>query len=207
VDEIRELVRINLDPLPHAHEGAEPARGDFDLNPHLKSSEFDGKSLKAAAVLVPLVVRPQGLSVLLTERSEHMPSHAGQVSFPGGRVQEEDASPVATALRETHEEVGVSADFIEPVGKLEFYQTGTGFRISPIVAFVRPGFGVVIDPSEVKEVFEAPFDFLMNPENHERHNAVWRGQRREYYAMPYDGHYIWGATAGILVNLYDRLFR
>ena len=117
-----------------------------------------------------------------------------------------DASPVDTALRETHEEVGIAADYISPIGALDTYETGTGFCILPIVGTIAPGFTVTPEPAEVEEVFEVPLSFLMNPKNHERHRAHFKGAAREYYAMPYDGHYIWGATAGMIVNLYERLY-
>ena len=156
--------------------------------------------------MVPIVLYPDGARVLLTERPEHLTSHAGQVAFPGGRVEDHDDSVIAAALREAEEEIGLHSDFITVRGTLDIYRTGTGYRITPVVGVVRPGFVLKLDPGEVAEAFEVPLAFLMNPANHERHSSVWQGKERFYYAMPYDGHYIWGATAGMLVSLYDKLF-
>lgn len=162
--------------------------------------------LRDAAVLVPIVDRPEGLTVVLTKRADHLNSHAGQVSFPGGRVEESDGSAAAAALRETEEEIGLSRDFITIKGELERYRTGTGFSIRPVVGFVETGFTLDVHEGEVAAVFEVPLDFLMDPKNHLRHSAVWKGRRREYYAMPYGEYYIWGATAGMLVNFYTRIY-
>lgn len=164
------------------------------------------QALRDAAVLVPIVDRPTGLTVVLTKRADHLNAHAGQVAFPGGRIEDSDGSAEAAALRETEEEIGLSRDFITIKGELERYRTGTGFSIQPIVGFVEPGFKLDVHAGEVAEVFEVPFDFLMDPENHLRHSAVWQGKRREYYAMPYGDYYIWGATAGMLVNFYKRVY-
>jgi 8-oxo-dGTP pyrophosphatase MutT (NUDIX family) len=165
-----------------------------------------GRVLKDAAVLVPIVDRPGGLTVVLTKRADHLNSHAGQVSFPGGRAEEVDGSAEETALRETEEEIGLSREFISIMGGLDLYETGTGFSIQPIVGLVREGFCLTVDKGEVAEAFEVPLDFLMDPKNHLRHSAVWQGKRREYYAMPYGNYYIWGATAGMLVNFYKRVY-
>lgn len=162
--------------------------------------------LRDAAVLVPIVNRPDGLTVVLTKRADHLNSHAGQVSFPGGRVEESDGSSAAAALRETEEEIGLSRKFITIKGELDRYRTGTGFSIQPVVGFVEPGFTLDVHAGEVAAVFEVPLDFLMDPKNHLRHSAVWKGRRREYYAMPYGEYYIWGATAGMLVNFYKRIY-
>jgi 8-oxo-dGTP pyrophosphatase MutT (NUDIX family) len=134
-----------------------------------------------------------------------MPSHPGQISFPGGKLEAGDATPVACALREAREEIGLPPANVEPLGFLDSYRTGTGFQISPVVGLVRPQFQAVLDPREVLEVFEVPLAFLMNPANHQRASREWRGRQRFFYAMPYQGRYIWGATAGILKNLYERL--
>lgn len=166
----------------------------------------DKQVLRDAAVLVPIVDRPDGLTVVLTKRADHLNAHAGQVAFPGGRVEDSDGSAAAAALRETEEEIGLSRDYITIKGELERYRTGTGFSIQPVVGFVEPGFTLDIHAGEVAEVFEVPLDFLMDPENHLRHSAVWQGKRREYYAMPYGDYYIWGATAGMLVNFYKRIY-
>jgi 8-oxo-dGTP pyrophosphatase MutT (NUDIX family) len=160
---------------------------------------------RPAAVLVPIMLRP-ALTVLLTQRSNDMPSHPGQISFPGGKVDECDASPLACALREAGEETGLMPEFVEPLGYLDSYRTGTGFQITPVVAFVRPGFPVTLDEREVLEMFEVPLSFLMNEANHQKAAREWRGRQRSFYAMPYEGRYIWGATAGMLKNMHQRLF-
>ncbi len=161
---------------------------------------------RAAAVLVPLVPRAGGLSVLLTERQPHLRSHAGQVAFPGGRIDDTDHGPVAAALRETEEETGIAPGFVEPLGFLDTYLTSTNFRVMPVVGLLRPGFTVTPHEAEVAAVFEVPLSFLMNPAHHERHARDWQGKLRHYYAMPWDGHYIWGATAGMIRNLYSLLY-
>ena len=178
---------------------------DWDLNPEFKDDLAVMAPPRAAAVLVPIVLRPQ-LTVLLTQRSHDLPSHPGQISFPGGKMEPTDASAVACALREAHEEIGLEASFVEPLGFLDSYRTGTGFEINPVVAFVAPGFTPTLDPGEVVEIFEVPLSFLMNEANHQRDSREWRGRRRDFYAMPYDGRYIWGATAGMLKNMHTRLF-
>jgi 8-oxo-dGTP pyrophosphatase MutT (NUDIX family) len=195
---------LSSDPLLSAR----PRIGDRDLNPDWQeeAARQSIPALRDAAVLVPLIDRPDGLQLLLTRRSADLPSHAGQVSFPGGRVQDGDASIADTALRETEEEVGLSRRFVEVQGYMEPYETGTGFAIQPVVAIVRAGFDLKPDPREVAEAFEVPFSFVMDPANHQRHHAVWQGRKREYYAMPYGRHYIWGATAGMLVALHRRLY-
>ena len=180
-------------------------RGDYDLNPAWRDSVAADRALRPAAVLVPIIERAAGLRVLFTRRADHLPAHPGQVSFPGGRADAGDADAVATALRETEEEVGLSRDFVAIAGVLDPYETGTGFSIMPIVGFVREGFELKADASEVAEIFEVPLRFLMDPTNHERHMRVWQGRERHFYAMTFDGHYIWGATAGMLINLYERL--
>jgi 8-oxo-dGTP pyrophosphatase MutT (NUDIX family) len=196
--------RLSTEPVS----GREPQIDDRDLNPDWQDevARTGRPKLRDAAVLVPLVERHDGLNVLLTRRSDALPSHAGQVSFPGGRVQDEDRGFADTALRETEEEVGLSRGFVSIAGFFEPYETGTGFAIQPVVGFVRPGFDLKPDPREVAEAFEVPFDFLMDPANHQLHHAVWQGRKRSYYAMPYGRHYIWGATAGMLVALRRRLF-
>lgn len=184
-----------------------PPTGDFDLNPFMQdwTEGQEQKKLKAAAVLVPLVQHDSGLTVLLTKRTDHLHDHAGQVSFPGGRVEEDDQDAIATALRETEEEIGMSRSFVEVAGYLDAYETGTGFHITPVVGFVTTGFTLEPDDFEVAEVFEVPLDFLFDPANHQRHVRNWRGKERRYYAMPYNDFYIWGATAGMLMNLYRRV--
>lgn len=164
-------------------------------------------NLRAAAVLVPIVVRPKGLSVLLTQRSDEMPTHAGQVSFPGGKIEPGDGSPLAAALRETFEETGIEQNFVEPLGYLESFATGTGFTIVPVVGAVAPGFTLNPEPGEVAAIFEVPLKFLMDPDNHQKKQAVWRGKNRKYHVIPYQDRKIWGATAGILIDLYNRMSR
>ncbi|MDE1173815.1 MAG: CoA pyrophosphatase [Parvibaculaceae bacterium] len=179
------------------------SRSDQDLNPD-HTGYAEPRELRAAAVLVPIIERDEPW-VLLTRRSDSLGSHSGQVAFPGGKI-EEGEDPVNAALREAEEEIGLDRSFVEVAGVLDIYETGTGFRILPVIGFVKPGFVLLAAEAEVAEIFEVPLSFLMNPANHEQHNAVWRGERREYYAMPYEGHYIWGATAGMLKNFYDRVF-
>jgi 8-oxo-dGTP pyrophosphatase MutT (NUDIX family) len=179
-------------------------RGDLDLDPALW--ERAGVSAtKPAAVLVPVVDRARP-TVLLTQRTAELTSHAGQIAFPGGRIDPNDESPVAAALREAKEEVGLAPMLVEPIGYLDLYLTFSGFRILPTVARVKPGFSLTLNPSEVTEAFEVPLDFLMEPANHQRKTRDWKGIAREYYAIPFGEHYIWGITAGILRNLYERVY-
>jgi 8-oxo-dGTP pyrophosphatase MutT (NUDIX family) len=158
-----------------------------------------------ASVLIPIVLRPLELTVLLTRRTEHLRSHSGQVSFPGGRFEPDDSSPEATALRETREEIGLELRQIEIIGRLPDYHTRTGYRISPVVALVTPPFELTLDPREVQEAFEVPLSFLLDPANHQRHSREFEGREVQYFAMPYGPHCIWGATAALLVNLYRHL--
>jgi 8-oxo-dGTP pyrophosphatase MutT (NUDIX family) len=181
-----------------------PPRGDYDLNPELKG-ELTGGQPRAAAVLVPIIARPEGLTVLLTQRPETMPTHAGQIAFPGGKMDESDATPVDTALREAEEEVGLDRRFVEVLGFLDSYQTGTSFRIVPVVSLVDPGFSLTLCKREVVDAFEVPFAFLMDAANHRRDHRQYNGVTRHFYAMPYGERYIWGATAGMLRNLHERL--
>ncbi|MCC6659172.1 MAG: CoA pyrophosphatase [Rhodocyclaceae bacterium] len=161
--------------------------------------------LTPAAVLVPVILRPEGLTVLFTQRTAHLNDHAGQVSFPGGRCEADDPSPVHTALRETEEEIGLEPARIEVLGLLPEYRTGTGFTVTPVVGLVRPPFELSLDSFEVAEVFETPLAFFLDPANHQRHSMEIGGVRRHYYAMPYEGYFIWGATAGMLVSLHRLL--
>ncbi len=168
---------------------------------------FSGRPPVPAAVLVPLVVRADALHMLLTLRTAHLHDHAGQVSFPGGRFDPEDSDTVATALRETEEEIGLARQHIEVIGSLPDYQTGTGFTVTPVVALVHPPFALAADEFEVAEIFEVPLSHLMDGANHERRSAVIpnRPGRRSFYAMPYRDYFIWGATAAMLRNLYHFL--
>lgn len=159
-----------------------------------------------AAVLVPIVLRPTGSTMLLTQRTAHLRDHAGQISFPGGRSEAFDPSPEATALREAEEEVGLSPHQVEILGRLPVYHTVTGFCITPVVGLVTPPLNLKLDDFEVAEVFEPPLAFLMDAKNHQRHQIEFQGAMREYWAMPWQDRYIWGATAGMLISLHDFLF-
>jgi 8-oxo-dGTP pyrophosphatase MutT (NUDIX family) len=181
---------------------AEP-QGDYDLNPSMRDEAPD--DLTPAAVLIPIIVRPEGATVLLTLRTDHLRDHAGQVSFPGGRVEPDDDGPVATALRETEEEIGLARSLVEVVGELEVYETRTGFRITPIVGMVEPGFTLTLDAFEVAEAFEVPLAIVLDPANFNRQSRMWRGARRTFYVLTFEDRLIWGATAGMLVNLSRRL--
>jgi 8-oxo-dGTP pyrophosphatase MutT (NUDIX family) len=162
--------------------------------------------IRPAAVLIAVVDHPQP-TVLLTQRAAHLHDHAGQISFPGGKIDATDASPLDAALREAEEEIGLAREFIDPIGYLDLYATGFGFRILPTVARVRPGFTLRISEDEVEDAFEVPLAFLMNAANHQVHNKEFRGIMRSYYAMPFEERYIWGATAGMLRVLYERICR
>jgi len=160
----------------------------------------------AAAVLVPMVNRPDGLAVLFTERSADLPDHAGQISFPGGRVEPGDLDVDAAALRETEEEIGLPRDRVTVLGRLADYETVTGYRVTPVVGWVEPPFPVIPDPVEVADVFEVPLAFLLDPTNQQRHFRMLGEIRRDYFAIPYRERYIWGATAAMLMIL-DRTLR
>jgi 8-oxo-dGTP pyrophosphatase MutT (NUDIX family) len=198
--------------LAHAiagERGSDPAtvaavRGDHSLVP---GGAPPAVALTPAAVLVPLVMRPEGLAVLLTQRTAHLTAHAGQVSFPGGSIEPEDADSIAAALRETEEEVGLPRDYVEVIGRLDTYVTSTGFEVTPVVGLVRAPYPSKPDPFEVAEVFEVPLDFILDPVNHERHSRELKGRMRSFYVVPYRNRYIWGATAGMLVNLAEVLTR
>lgn len=177
-------------------------RGDHDLN---EVGMRPDPPLKPAAVLVPLIEREEGFTILLTERAADLRAHAGQISFPGGRIDPEDASPEDAALREAHEEIGMPRENAEVLGRLDTYEVRTGFAVTPVVGLVDPAFDIVFEPGEVADVFEVPLAFILDPDNHERHSRVLRGKRRYFYVLPYEDRYIWGATAGMLVNLYEVL--
>jgi 8-oxo-dGTP pyrophosphatase MutT (NUDIX family) len=175
-----------------------PLGSDFSLNGVIPTPT----SFRPAAVLVPLVRREPGITVLLTQRTEDMPSHAGQIAFPGGRKQQEDADAKATALRETEEEVGLSRTFVQVIGAVDSYRTGTGYEITPVVGIVTPGFTIHADPREVADVFEVPLAHFLDAQNHRIDSRIYQGRERRFYAMPYGDRYIWGATAGMLKNLH-----
>jgi 8-oxo-dGTP pyrophosphatase MutT (NUDIX family) len=189
--------------------------GDLTSNEKPRASDFilsglapDPATLaraRPAAVLAPIVSRPEGLSVLLTQRASHLAAHSGQIAFPGGKLDPGEG-PLAAALREAQEEIGLEGRFIEPLGWLDAYLTGTGFRIAPLVALVEPGFTLSVNRREVDEAFETPLAFLMDSANHRLDRREWQGRIRTFYAMPHEGRYIWGATAGILRNMYEKLF-
>ena len=201
----RARARLNLDvPAGLTDETIIPTRGDHDLDP-MAVAIAKVRPIRPAAVLVPVVARDEPM-VLLTQRTAHLKDHAGQISFPGGKIDKGDASPLAAALREANEEIGLAADRIEPIGYLDLYLTTFGFRIVPVVARVTPGFVLTLNPDEVDDVFEVPLAFLMSPENHQRKSREWNGLTRHFYEMPFGERYIWGATAGILRNLYERIY-
>lgn len=203
--EFRRLARAGLSPTaPIADPDALDTPSDFDLSPELVP-EIARAPLAPAAVLIPVIARPQ-LTVLLTQRGEGLSRHAGQIAFPGGRMEPTDSDPTATALREAHEEVGLDPSFVETLGYLDAYRTGTGFRIFPVVSLVREGFTLQLDAREVADAFEVPLAFLMDEANHHTETRSWRGQERRFYAMPFGERYIWGATAGIMKNMHRRLF-
>ncbi|MGB0671037.1 MAG: CoA pyrophosphatase [Rhodospirillales bacterium] len=177
------------------------ALGDHALNP----GTFPDRRLRRAAVLVPVVGREDGLSILFTRRTDHLHHHAGQISFPGGRVEEGDTSLEDTALRETEEECGLDRRHISLLGRLDDYVTRTGFRITPVVGLVHPPFGLNPDTFEVAEIFEVPLAFLLDPANRVRESRRFEGTTRYFHAFPYGDYFIWGATAGMLVNLVSRL--
>lgn len=182
--------------------GTDRVRSDYDLNPHIPRSE---KPLRDAAVLVGLVERDEGLTVMFTQRTAHLNAHAGQISFPGGGMEAEDAGPERAALRETMEEIGLGADRIEIVGRLDVYRTRTGFNITPVVGLIRPPFDLTLDAFEVAEAFEVPLQFFLGDGMPKRHGRELLGKPAWYYVFPWRERYIWGATAGMLVNLRDVL--
>jgi 8-oxo-dGTP pyrophosphatase MutT (NUDIX family) len=202
-DRARARLRFDV-PAGLTDPDAVPASGDRGTDRMLEILSRE-QPIRPAAVLIPVIDRPEP-TVLLTQRSAHLNDHAGQISFPGGKIDATDASPLDAALREAEEEVGLTREFVDPIGYLDLYGTSFGFRILPTVAKVRPGFTLRISPSEVDAAFEVPLAFLMNPANHQLHSKEFRGVERLYYAMPYGERYIWGATAGILRVLYERIF-
>ena len=200
----RARARLSLDlPKDALNPLIAPQRGDFVLNT-LTPDEHAVGAARPAAVLAPIIARPEGATVLLTQRAAALRQHSGQVAFPGGKIETGETAMQA-ALREAEEEIGLEARFVEPLGWLDPYLTGTGFRIAPLVAMASPGFTLRLNPEEVEAAFETPLDFLMDEANHQIHEREWAGRRRRFYAMPHDNRYIWGATAGILRNLWERL--
>ena len=179
--------------------------GDSLLNPGVIPHLEDMK-LRDAAVLIPVVDDGEEAGVIFTQRTATMRKHSGQVAFPGGAVDAEDEDAEAAAMREAEEEISLDRRFVEPVGRLPQYKALSGFSITPVLAVVRPGFALVPNPAEVEKVFDVPLSFLMNPRNHERGSGIWLGGERHYYRMPYEGHNIWGITAGIVRVIYERLY-
>ena len=183
-------------------------RGDYDLNADatkLILGDGAGRTQRIAAVLVTIVMEEGVPHIVLTKRSDDMPTHAGQVSFPGGKMEPDDATPLDAALREAEEEIGLPRHLVEPIGYLDGYQTVTSFRIVPCVGLVRKPVAFVAELEEVAEIFTVPLAFLMDSQNHRLESREWRGAERFYYVMPYEDWYIWGATAGMLRNMYERL--
>jgi 8-oxo-dGTP pyrophosphatase MutT (NUDIX family) len=202
--EVRAWVAAHLDPLDASPSEARAFRSDFDLNADWKGDPPEG--LTPAAVLIGLVERPEGLSVILTRRADTLRQHTGQVALPGGRV-DGDETPWACALREAKEEIGLDPALVSLVGLSTTYRTGTGYSIAPVVGFVEPRCVLTPNPDEVADIFETPFGFLMDPLNHERRESrTPQGDLRRFYAMTWQHRMIWGATAGILRALYDRLY-
>jgi 8-oxo-dGTP pyrophosphatase MutT (NUDIX family) len=202
----RARARLTLDvPAGLTDPSITPARGDHDADPVMKKIA-EVRPIRPAAVLVPIVDHPEP-TVLLTQRAQHLPDHPGQVSFPGGKIDRSDKSPLASALREAEEEIGLARASVEPLGYLDLYMTTLGYRIVPVIARVKPGFSLTLNESEVDAVFEVPFNFLMDQANMQRHSRDWQGMTRHYYAFTFGERYIWGVTAGILRNLYDRIYR
>jgi len=198
----RASVRSRLANLPPRRE-----RGDGDLNPDFRRRELlaQGKRLRPAAVLVPLVDRPGGMTVLLTQRTESLADHAGQICFPGGRIDPTDADATSAALREAEEEVGLTRAAVEVVGLLDTYVVRTGFEVTPVVGVLDPPARYLPDPTEVAAVFEVPLRFILDPNNVELRQREFNGAMRQFYVWPYLSYYIWGATAAMLVNLSEAL--
>lgn len=199
IDDLRARVAREAGPFDvddHGDHKLNPTIGDLIIKPNLRS----------AAVLVPVVQREDGPQVILTQRTAHLTSHAGQVAFPGGRIDPEDETAVHAALRETHEEIGIAPGLVEVIGRMPDYLTGSGYRIVPVFGIVDPGFSYAINPHEVDAAFEVPLSFLMSPANHIRDSRFWNGQERFFWTMPFGERHIWGVTAGIIRTMYERLY-
>lgn len=194
---------LRAEPPAHGDLIARP-RGDHDLQPEPTEIPDEASAIEAA-VLIPIVLHPDEPTVLLTQRAAALRKHSAQIAFPGGRIDAADGSPLVAALRETEEEIGLSRERVRTVGYLDAYLTGTGYRVTPVVGLVEPPLSLTINPHEVDEAFETPLAFLLDPANHQRHGREWKGRYRTYYAMPHGDRYIWGATAGMIRNLYERL--
>ena len=198
--------RLTFDvPAGFADPNVIPRHDQQDADPAVVAA-IAGVRPSLAAVLVPIIERDEP-SVLLTQRTAQLADHAGQISFPGGKIDASDESPVAVALREAEEEIALPRRFVEPIGYLDVHMTPFGHRILPVLARVRPGFTVRFNKGEVDDAFEVPLAFLMTPQNHKRESRNWNGLTIRLYAMPFGGRNIWGATAGILRNLYERVYQ
>jgi 8-oxo-dGTP pyrophosphatase MutT (NUDIX family) len=207
VAELRALCTARLEHAPSARvfdNRLNPPRSDYDANPAWPS-ERGLLTPQPAAVLVPIVARPEGLSMILIQRPETMAAHPGEVSFPGGKVDAADPSPLETALREAEEEIGLARAHVELLGFLDCYQVGSGFRVVPVVGLVTLPFTLDVHAREVADAFEVPLAFLMDSANHQKHSREAKGQTQWFYAMPYEGRFIWGATAAMIRNLFERL--
>lgn len=179
--------------------------GDHVLNPDMMPF-IEGLKLRDAAVLVPVIDDGDDARVIFTQRTSTLRKHSGQIAFPGGAIDPGDVSPEEAALREADEEIGLAPRFVEPVGRLPNYLAGSGFRITPVLSVVQPGFKLKLNPHEVDDVFEVPLSFLMDPGNHQRGSRVWEGRERHFYVLPYQSRNIWGITASIVRTLYERLY-
>jgi 8-oxo-dGTP pyrophosphatase MutT (NUDIX family) len=199
---LRQRLAGHLLPADGWRAGDGAARSDFDLNPGFARPE---RSLRAAAVLVPIIARPDGATVLLTRRSDALASHTGQIAFPGGRLDPGETA-VQAALREANEEVGLDPAAVEVLGVCGAYETGTGFLITPVVGWLAEPPTLSPSPAEVADVFEVPWDFVMDAANHRRDSREWEGGRRFFWAMPFGERYIWGVTAGVLKALHAGLY-
>ena len=198
--------RLTLDVPPGLTDpNITPPRGDHDADPVMQKIA-EVRPIRPAAVLVPVIDHPEP-TVLLTQRAQHLPQHPGQVSFPGGKIDQTDKSPLDSALREAEEEIGLDRALAEPLGYLDLYMTTLGYRIVPLIARIEPGFDLTLNMGEVDAIFEVPLSFLMDINNVERHSRDWQGMTRHFYAITFGERYIWGVTAGILRNMYDRIYR
>jgi 8-oxo-dGTP pyrophosphatase MutT (NUDIX family) len=201
----RARTRLALDAPPALDDpNVVPDKGDHELNLEMKAL-WAVRPIRPAAVLVPVVDRAEP-TVLLTQRAIHLPQHPGQISFPGGKIEPSDETPLAAALREAEEEVGLDASVVDPIGYLDLYMTTQGFRIVPLLARIAPDYRLTLNPSEVDEAFEVPLQFLMEPGNHQKHSRDWEGIKRYYFEIPFEHRKIWGVTAGILRNLYEKIY-
>jgi len=200
LDRGRRLKPLAEDVLAHTSE-----TGDFLLNPGI-AGDLLAKNPRDAAVLIPIIRREPEVTVVLTRRTDHLPSHAGQIAFPGGKIDPDDDGPAEASLREAEEEIGLSAEAVALLGFGDTYVTGSGFRIIPVVGMVDSDARLAANPQEVAEIFEVPLSFLMNTSNHHQGRRTWQGHERKFYVMPYYQHYIWGVTAGIVRTLYERMY-